>query len=145
MTRALVVDDAADLRFLIREVLERAGMEVAEAESGADALHTLAIAARPDVVVLDVQMPDMDGWETLAAIRKMPGIADVPVIMCTVKSQPADALRAWELGCDAYLAKPFDIRELAAATASAATRTDEERARHRARGLSVALNAMRLT
>ena len=117
MTRVLVVDDAADLRLLIRGVLSHSGMEVTEAASGSEALRYLE-DDRPDVVILDVQMPDMDGWETLRAIRRMD--SGVAVILCTVKAGPADAVRGWDLGCDAYVRKPFDIHELTATTTTLA-------------------------
>jgi CheY-like chemotaxis protein len=141
VTRALVVDDAADLRFLIREVLTRAGVTVEEAPSGVDALRRLAGPEPLDVVILDVQMPDMDGWETLATVRRERG-DDVGIILCTVRSQPSDAVRAFELGCDAYLSKPFDIRELAAATTTVAALTPAERLRHRRRALAAARNVL---
>lgn len=141
MTRALVVDDAADLRFLIREVLSRSGVIVEEAASGLDALERLADPEQPDVVILDVQMPDMDGWETLAAMRRQQGDG-IGIILCTVRSQPSDAVRAYELGCDAYLAKPFDIRELASATTAVAGLTIHERRARRRQALAAARAAL---
>jgi DNA-binding response OmpR family regulator len=140
MIRALVVDDAADLRFLMREVLSRSGVAVEEASSGLDALGRLG-SDPPDVVILDVQMPDMDGWETLSAIRRQQGDG-MGVILCTVRSHPADAVRAYELGCDAFLAKPFDIRELAAITTSVGSIAPAERLAQRQRALSAARNAL---
>jgi DNA-binding response OmpR family regulator len=140
MIRALVVDDAADLRFLMREVLSRSGVAVEEANSGLEALGRLG-SDPPDVVILDVQMPDMDGWETLSAIRRRQGDG-MGVILCTVRSHPADAVRAYELGCDAFLAKPFDIRELAATTTSVGSLAPAERLARRRRALSAARNAL---
>jgi DNA-binding response OmpR family regulator len=140
VTRALVVDDAADLRFLMREVLTRSGLRVEEATSGVDALGRLG-SDPPDVVILDVQMPDMDGWETLTAMRRQQGDG-MGIILCTVRSHPADAVRAYELGCDAFLAKPFDIRELAAAATSIASSTAAERLAQRSRALAAARNAL---
>lgn len=130
MTRVLVVDDAADLRLLIRGVLSQSGMEVTEAASGSEALRRFE-ECRPDVVILDVQMPDMDGWETLRTIRGMDG--DVAVILCTVKASPADAVRGWDLGCDAYVRKPFDIHELTATTTTLARLQHEARLERRNR------------
>jgi len=140
MIRALVVDDAADLRFLMREVLSRSGVAVEEATSGLDALDRLE-SDPPDVVILDVQMPDMDGWETLSAIRRRQGDR-MGVILCTVRSHPADAVRAYELGCDAFVAKPFDIRELATTTTSVGSLAPAERLAQRRRALSAARNAL---
>ena len=111
--RALVVDDAADIRLLAELVLTMAGFTVTAASSGREALGILHAGGElPDVVLLDVQMPDVDGWETLARIRQEPRTADLPVVLCTVKGLPEDAFRGWSLGCDGYLGKPFDINGL---------------------------------
>lgn len=141
MTRALVVDDAADLRLLMREVLSRSGVTVEEAKSGHDALDRMVGPDPPDVVILDVQMPDMDGWETLTAMRREQG-DEVGIILCTVRSHPSDAVRAYELGCDVFLGKPFDIWELAAVTTSVAGYTTAERVAHRERSLTLARQAL---
>jgi CheY-like chemotaxis protein len=111
--RALVVDDADDVRLLVREVCRRVGVEVDEAPSGSAALAHLATGPLPDVVVLDVQMPELDGWATLAAIRKDPRTREVPVILCSVRSRPADLERARALGASQVVPKPFAIEELA--------------------------------
>jgi len=123
----LVIDDAADIRLLLRMVLSLEGFSVAEAESGRHALELLAAGERPDIAVLDVQMPELDGWETLARIRRDPATADLRVVMCTVKSQPADLLQAWGLGCDGYLSKPIEVRGLAGELHEVLARTEEER------------------
>ena len=107
--RALVVDDAPDIRLLAELVLSMAGFTVTTASSGRDALCQLAGADLPDIVVLDVQMPEVDGWETLRCLRGDPRTADLPVVLCTVKGLPEDTLTGWSLGCDGYLSKPFDI------------------------------------
>ena len=105
---ALLVDDQADLRMLISLVLSDDGFEVVEADGGRSALDRLAVEPIPDVVVLDVQMPAFDGWQTLEAIRRDPRTAAVPVILCTVKSGSFDETRGYELGCDGFVTKPFD-------------------------------------
>ena len=110
--RALVVDDAADIRLLAELVLSMAGFTVVGAPSGSEALRLLASGDLPDIVVLDVQMPDLDGWETLTRLRNDPRTATLPVVLCTVKGLPEDTLRGWALGCDGYLGKPFDISGL---------------------------------
>jgi CheY-like chemotaxis protein len=112
MPTALLVDDQVDVRFLMRIALESAGFETIEAGSGPDALAALAHGARPDLVVLDVQMPEMDGWTTLEAIRGDPATAALPVLMCSVKARPEDVQRGCDAGCDGYLTKPFDVDEL---------------------------------
>ncbi len=127
MTTVLVVDDAADIRLLQRAVLDRSGFSVVEADGGPDALAALAREPRPDAVVLDVQMPVMDGWQTLAAIRSDPRLCDVPVILCTVKAGPTDTERAWRAGCDGYLSKPFPLARLVEEVETALARTVEQR------------------
>lgn len=126
--RALVVDDAADIRLLAELVLSMAGFTVAAASSGAGALALLADGDVPDIVVLDVQMPDLDGWETLARLRNDPRTAALPVVLCTVKGLPEDTLRGWTLGCDGYLGKPFDIAGLVAELRTILGRDEGERA-----------------
>ncbi|MCE7937334.1 DNA-binding response regulator [bacterium] len=106
----LVVDDDANLLRLLRESLEGAGYQVMDAGNGLDGIKQL-YAGRPDLVVLDVMMPRMDGWETLARIREM---SDVPVIMLTARDDEADRLRGFELGADDYVTKPFSLAELTA-------------------------------
>lgn len=142
MTRVLVIDDEADLRFLIREVLSLAGVEVTEASSGAEGLELLAAAEKPDVVILDVQMPEMDGWETLATLRSRGPSPGVAVIMCTVKSHPGDAVRAWETGCDGLLGKPFAVDELVSTIVGVAERSEPERVAHRELELVAARRAL---
>jgi DNA-binding response OmpR family regulator len=107
--RALVVDDAHDIRLLADLVLSMAGFKVTAASSGKEALAMLAGEDLPDIVLLDVQMPEVDGWETLSRLRADARTADLPVVLCTVKGLPEDTLRGWTLGCDGYLGKPFDI------------------------------------
>lgn len=132
---ALIVDDNDDIRYLLRHVLAMDGFAVTEAPSGPDALRALQDGLRPDVVVLDVQMPDVDGWDTLRAIRADPGTAEVPVVMCTVKGRPVDAEHGWSLGCDGYVSKPFDIDDLRAVIRGAIERTPDRRAQARADAL----------
>ena len=112
MSRILVVDDNEDVRFLVRKVLENDGHDVTEAGSGADGLQLLDEGPLPDLIVLDVQMPVMDGWDALGQIRGREATKDLPVILATVKTAPDARRRGYELGCDGYLGKPFDLREL---------------------------------
>ena len=128
MTHALVVDDDPDLRNLVRVVLEPRGFDVTEADNGGEALVALHTDGLPDVVVLDVQMPDLDGWETLAAIRSQQRTATVPVILCTVRAQQPDVERGWALGCDGFLPKPFSIGQLVDQVTTVCERTAAERA-----------------
>ena len=141
VTTVLVVDDAADIRLLVRTVLSRAGFAVVEAACGADALQLFDTQPLPDVVVLDVQMPDVDGWDTLAALRRRPEGEAVAVILLTVKSAEDDTVRAWRLGCDGFLTKPFSIFELSDEVTRVASRTPADRIARRARDLARAERA----
>lgn len=108
--RVLVVDDEADIRELVRALLERAGALVREAADGRDALRLLD-DARPDVIVLDVTMPGFDGWQTLERIRDL---SDVPVLMLTGHDQELEKVRGLRAGADDYVTKPFGRQELLA-------------------------------
>lgn len=127
--RVLVVDDASDLRLLMTAVLRRAGHEVFEANSGEQALAWLADQGPQgwaDVIVLDVQMPEVDGWEVLRRLRADPAVyGRAAVLVCTVKSSASDRQRARELDASDYLAKPFAISELTDRVATLAQRSVE--------------------
>ena len=110
MTRVLVVDDEGDIRELVRELLGRAGYDVVEAPNGSEALKVF-YAQQPDFVILDVQMPILDGWETLTRIRE---VSDVPVMMLTARAEELDKVRGLRAGADDYLTKPFGRQELLA-------------------------------
>jgi two-component system KDP operon response regulator KdpE len=105
----LVVDDEPRMVRFVRMNLELEGFHVAEAGNGLEALERVRDDL-PDLVVLDVMMPEMDGFETLARLRE---ISTVPVIMLTVKGDEEDRIHGLELGADDYVAKPFSPRELA--------------------------------
>jgi two-component system KDP operon response regulator KdpE len=105
----LVVDDESRMIRFVRMNLELEGFQVAEAGSGIEALDKVRDEL-PDLVLLDVMMPEMDGFETLERLRE---ISTVPVIMLTVKGDEGDRIRGLELGADDYVTKPFSPRELA--------------------------------
>jgi two-component system alkaline phosphatase synthesis response regulator PhoP/two-component system response regulator VicR len=107
----LAVDDERAIVRLIQVNLERQGYTVVTASDGREALEKIA-AEKPDLVVLDVMMPYLDGFEVLATLRKNPDTLDLPVIMLTAKAQDADVFRGWSQGVDAYLTKPFNPHEL---------------------------------
>ena len=106
--RILVVDDERRMVGFIRLNLEQDGFEVIEAYNGSEALERLRDSL-PDLVLLDVMMPDIDGFEVLRTIRE---ISQVPVIMLTAKSEEDDKVKGLELGADDYVTKPFSPREL---------------------------------
>ena len=110
----LIVDDDPDVRGLLRELLERAGHTVREAEDGREALKMLYYA-RPELIVLDIAMPELDGWATLERIRDM---TDVPVLMLTAREGELEAVRGLKAGADDYVRKPFGRQELLARCAA---------------------------
>ena len=132
MTQVLVVDDDDDIRTLVAELLRLSGYEVVAASSGVQALDLLAAGTHPDLVLLDVQMPELDGWDTLRRIRAGHDTADLPVVLCTVKSGPVDNALGWSLGCDGYVVKPFAIGALVEEVEGVLGRSGEERRRRRA-------------
>jgi two-component system KDP operon response regulator KdpE len=109
-TTILAVDDDPTLLRFLAEFLEHEGFRVVKADRGQAALK-LFFEERPDLVVLDLMMPGMDGWEVCARIREM---AKTPVILLTAKDTEADKLRGFRLGVDDYVTKPFSLAELTA-------------------------------
>jgi len=108
--KILLVDDDPTLRRLFGEYLRTTAYEVVDASGGQEALR-LAFSEHPDIVILDVMMPGMDGFETCARLREL---SDVPVILLTAKSTETDKLRGFRLGADDYVTKPFSFAELTA-------------------------------
>ena len=111
--RVLVVDDESDLRMLMRIHLERAGHSVVEAVDGEAALRYLTGAdADVDLVLLDVRMPRVDGWQVLAQLNEAGRLEDLPVIVVSAYADPGLRQRTLDLGGRAYLSKPFGRPEL---------------------------------
>jgi DNA-binding response OmpR family regulator len=108
--RILVVDDDTEIRALVRTLLERAGATVREAGDGREALRVF-FDARPDLVILDVEMPEMDGWETLERLRDL---SEVPVLMLTARGAEMEKVRGLRSGADDYVTKPFGRQEFLA-------------------------------
>ena len=115
----LVVDDEPRMTRFIRMNLELEGYRVVEAHNGLDALEK-ARTDLPDLVILDVMMPELDGFDTLEMLRE---VSNVPVIMLTVRSDEEDKVRGLELGADDYVTKPFGARELASRIRAVLRRT----------------------
>jgi diguanylate cyclase (GGDEF)-like protein len=109
----LVVDDDRNLRKIIQTNLELAGYDVAAAANGEEALQMLD-SMQPDLIVLDVMMPVMDGYEVARRVRRHPSNTHVPIIMLTAKSEVEDKLAGFEAGADDYITKPFGPQELLA-------------------------------
>ena len=109
--KILVVDDESRMRKLIRDFLVKSGYEVLEAEDGEKAVDTFMMVKDISLIILDVMMPKMDGWQVCREIRKN---SKVPIIMLTAKSSEADELKGFELGVDEYISKPFSPKILVA-------------------------------
>jgi len=106
-----VVDDSEVLRKIVSFNLVREGYSVDEARDGKEALEKLQ-QAKPDLIILDIMMPYVDGFEVLRRIRKDPNLADIPVIMLTAKGGEDDPKTALELGANGFLTKPFSPLKL---------------------------------
>lgn len=128
--KILTCDDEKHIVRLIQVNLERQGYEVITAYNGAECLEKVA-SERPDLIVLDVMMPEMTGFEVLEKLKSNPETHDLPVIMLTARAQDSDVLRGWQSGVECYLTKPFNPMELIAFVkrifSMETTETDEKR------------------
>jgi two-component system, cell cycle response regulator DivK len=111
--RILSVEDTEDNRRIIRDLLTSFGYEIIEAVDGAEGL-AMAQSEIPDLILMDIQLPVMDGYETTRRIRAIPELARVPIIAVTSYALSGDEAKAREAGCDAYVSKPFSPRLLLA-------------------------------
>lgn len=129
----LVVEDEADLASLVRVNLDLAGYDVSVARDGAEGLTT-ARRVRPDLVLLDVMMPVLDGWQVLRALKEDEELQDTPIIMLTALSEERDIIRGHLQGAVRYVTKPFEMRTLLRAVEEGLTEPDEaERLERRTR------------
>jgi len=127
---ALVVDDSATMRMYHRQILDGAGFTVSEASNGYEALE-LALAQRFDLLVVDINMPVMDGYTLVESVRRESVDREVPVIMISTESEPADADEAYHRGADLYLVKPADPEYLKRVALALASPDRPKRARSR--------------
>jgi DNA-binding response OmpR family regulator len=111
--RILVVDDDKEIVRLVRAYLEQAGYQVLVAYNGETALHSIR-RDHPDLVVLDLMLPDRDGWDVTRIVRSDASLAATPIVMLTARIEDNDKIVGLELGADDYMAKPFNPRELMA-------------------------------
>lgn len=109
--KILAVDDEKHIVRLVQINLTKEGYEVVTASNGREALEQVA-AEQPDLIVMDVMMPEMDGFEALKRLKEDTATASIPVIMLTARAQDADVFRGWQSGADLYLTKPFNPQEL---------------------------------
>jgi len=123
----LIVEDEPDTIFLIKQILQNAGFNVRSALSGQEAIEKVA-AHHPDLVLLDLMMPEMDGWETFRYIRQ---VMDVPVIILSALTIKEDIVKALQLGVDDYITKPFYNAEVVARVKNVLRRARTERKTNR--------------
>jgi DNA-binding response OmpR family regulator len=112
MTRVLIIDDEAPIRLLCRVNLEAEGMEVSEAADGTSGIE-IARRERPDVILLDVMMPRLDGWEVADALLQGEHTSEIPIIFLTARAEVRDRARGLDIGGVEYITKPFNPLELA--------------------------------
>ncbi|HEX3349945.1 MAG TPA: response regulator [Acetobacteraceae bacterium] len=113
MKRILVVEDTPDNRQIMRDLLTSVGYELIEAADGESGVAA-ALAHRPDLILMDIQLPVIDGYEAARRIKANPATAAIPVIAVTSYALSGDEAKALAAGCDAYVAKPFSPRDLLA-------------------------------
>lgn len=111
--RILVVDDDKDVVRLMRSYLEQSGYEVLVAYNGENALHLLR-REQPDLLLLDLMLPDRDGWDITRTVRADPSLAAMPIIMLTARVEDTDKIVGLEIGADDYVTKPYNPREVVA-------------------------------
>ena len=111
--RILVVEDTEDNRQIIRDLMTRAGYELIEAVDGIEGVAT-AEREKPDLILMDIQLPGIDGYEATRRIRGIPALAKVPIIAVTSYALSGDEAKTRAAGCDGYVAKPFSPRQLLA-------------------------------
>lgn len=124
--RILVVDDDRNIVRLMRAYLERAGYRVFTASDGDSALHVMRLE-RPDLVVLDLMLPNRDGWEVTRIVRNDASLAATPIIMLTARVEDQDRIVGLEIGADDYVPKPFNPREVVARVRAVLRRAQGER------------------
>lgn len=111
-TKVMVVDDEPDIVKIVKIAMELANFEVIEAYSGEDCLEKIAKGAKPALILLDIMMPGISGYETCGKIRENKDFKDVKIVMLTAKGQKGDAEDGLKVGADDYIIKPFDPYEL---------------------------------
>lgn len=105
----LIVDDNEDVRLLLQMILEAEGdYDLSFAETGPEALAK-GVQSQPDLIFMDMSLPQVSGWEVVAQMRRMPALAQLPIIALTAHASQEDRDRALAIGCSYYLSKPFDV------------------------------------
>jgi two-component system alkaline phosphatase synthesis response regulator PhoP len=139
--KILIVDDDATMVNLLSTILEIDGFETQRALSGREAFDMLAIGV-PDMVLLDIMMPEMDGFEVLARLREDPTTKRLPIIMLTARTDDKDIFEGWRRGADEYVTKPFDPHDLVEIIKMVLSRSMEERLEERAQHVESLLDIL---
>jgi two-component system cell cycle response regulator DivK len=113
MTRILMIEDTEDNRQIVRDLMESVGYDLIEAGDGAAGV-AMAAAHKPDLILMDIQLPVMDGYEASRRIKAQPDLMHIPIIAVTSYALSGDEAKTRAAGCDGYVAKPFSPRELLA-------------------------------
>jgi two-component system cell cycle response regulator DivK len=111
MTKILLVEDHPDIRDAVRIYLERSGFVVITAKNGKEGVES-AIGAKPDLILMNCKMPEMDGWQAMRILRANPETTNIPILAATAMFQPSDIQRCIDAGCNDYIVKPFTFVEL---------------------------------
>jgi DNA-binding response OmpR family regulator len=109
--RVLVIEDNADMRDFLKRILERRGYDFFGAGDGAQGID-LALSERPDLILMDLSLPTLDGYEATRVLRAQAVFSTVPILAVTAHARSVDQARALEVGCDGYISKPYGIHEL---------------------------------
>src|SRR5688572_22081755 len=109
--RILYVEDNIENRMLVKRVLESEGYTVIEAENGNTGLEK-AKSANPDLILMDINLPDIDGYDCTARLRQIDGIGQIPIVALTANVMEGDKQKALDAGCDGYIPKPIDVDQL---------------------------------
>lgn len=128
-TNILIVEDNIDNYELVRFLLQRSGYEALWAHSGREAIEMLK-TGRPDLILMDLSLPEMDGWTATERIKSDPETKHIPIIALTAHTLPGDRKRALDVGCDGYLSKPMNIEFFADTVERALANAKATRKRH---------------
>jgi two-component system alkaline phosphatase synthesis response regulator PhoP/two-component system response regulator VicR len=140
--KILIIDDDATMVNLLSTILEIDGFEAGYALSGKQAFEILS-KGLPDLILLDIMMPEMDGFEVLARLRQDPATSKLPIIMLTARTDDKDIFEGWRRGADEYVTKPFDPRLLVETIRKVLSRSIEERIEERSQHVESLLEILR--
>lgn len=124
--KILIVDDDEDVLLIVQTILDNAGYTAVLARNGREGVEK-AIEAKPDLIILDVMMPELSGWEVCTTLKSAPETRQIPIAMLTVKSEIRDLITGMQVGADDYITKPFSVREFSSRVKAALRRAEMSR------------------